>query len=72
MFARMLVWARIAAPDVATRQAHAQVCPRSLTEFLALLAFAGRQRLRLDPGFSDGGEVFACFGDRRGAVVDAA
>ena len=69
MFARMLVWARIAAPDVAARQAHAQVRPRSLAELVALLAFAGRERFRLDRGCGVGGEVFACFEDRRGAGI---
>ena len=69
MFARMLVWARIAAPDMAAHQAHAQVRPRSLAELVALLAFAGRERFRLDLGLRGGGEVFACFGDRRGAGV---
>ena len=63
MFARMLVWARIAAPDVAAGQAHAQVRPRALTELLALLAFAGRQRFRLHGGLRVGGEVFACIDD---------
>jgi hypothetical protein len=72
MFARVLVWAGIAAPDVAARQAHAQVRPRALTEFVALLAFAGCQRLRLVRGLRIGGQVFTCVGDSRGAVVDAA
>jgi hypothetical protein len=69
MFARMSMWARIAAPDVAARQAHTQVRPRTLTELVALLAFAGREWCRLDEGLRAGGEVFACFGDRRGAGV---
>jgi len=72
MFARVLMRARIAARNVATRQAHAQVRPRSLTEFVALLAFAGRELFRLDLGSSVGGKVFACFGDRCGAGVAAA
>jgi len=72
MFARMPVWARIAAPDVAACQAHAQVCPRRLAELVALLAFAACQWFRLDAGFSGGGEVFACAGDRCGAGVAAA
>ena len=69
VFARMLVWARIAAADMAARQAHAQVRPRVLTELVALLAFAGRERFRLDRGLRVGGEVFACFGDRRGVGI---
>jgi hypothetical protein len=72
MFARMLVWAGIATPDVAARQAHPQVCPRGLTELVALLAFAGREGLGLTRGLRDSGEVFTRFGDCRGAVVDAA
>jgi hypothetical protein len=72
MFARMLVWARIAAPDVAACQAHAQVRPRRLTELVALLAFAGRQWFRLDSGLRAGEQVFACFGDRRGVGIAAA
>jgi hypothetical protein len=47
MFARVLVWTRIAAADVAARQAHTQVRPRGLTEFVAPLAFAGGKRFRL-------------------------
>lgn len=72
MFARMLVWARIAAPDVAARQAHAQVRPRVLTVLVALLTFAGREQFRLVLGCGVGGEVFACFGGRCGADVAAA
>jgi hypothetical protein len=72
MFARVLMWAGIAAPDVAARQAHAQVCPRALTELVALLAFAGCQRRRLGRGLRIGGEVFACIGDRWGVGVVAA
>jgi hypothetical protein len=67
VFARVLVWAGITAPDVAARQAHAQVRPRRLTELVALLAFAGRQWLGV--GFIGGGQVFACIGDRRRAGV---
>ena len=69
MFARMLVWTRIAAPDMAAHQAHAQVRPCTLAELVALLAFAGRKWFRLDLGLRVGGEVFACFEDRRGAGV---
>jgi hypothetical protein len=72
VFARMLVRAGIATPDVAARQAHAQVCPRGLTELVALLAFARCQRIRLVRGLRIGGEVFTRIGDGRGAVVDAA
>jgi hypothetical protein len=72
MFARMLVWAGIAAPDVAARQAHAQVRPRGLSELVALLAFAGCQGFRIDRGLRVGGEVFACFGDGWGVGVTAA
>jgi hypothetical protein len=64
MFARMLVWAGIAAPHVATRQAHPQVRPRALTELVALLAFAGCERVRLDRGLRVGREVFTCIDDR--------
>ena len=71
MFDRVLMRARIAASDVAARQAHAQVRPRILTVLAALLTFAGRERLRPDPGCSVGGEVFACFGDRCGFGVAA-
>jgi hypothetical protein len=69
MFARMLMRARVAAPDVAARQAHPQVRPRLFTQRLALLAFAGRERFRLTLGSSVGGQVFACGGDRRGARI---
>jgi hypothetical protein len=72
MFDRVLMRARIAASDVAAGQAHAQVRPRILTVLVALLAFAGCERFRLDPGCSLGGEVFACLGDRRGAGITAA
>jgi hypothetical protein len=72
MFARVLMRARITAPDVAAGQAHAQMRPRVLTVLVALLAFAGRQWFRLDRGCGFGGEVFACFGDRRGADIAAA
>jgi hypothetical protein len=69
VFARMLVWAGIAAPDVTTRQAHAQVSPRRFAELLALLAFAGREGFRIALGLRIGGEVFACIGDRWGVGV---
>jgi hypothetical protein len=69
MFARMLVWTGIAAPDVAARQAHAQVRPRVLTELVALLAFAGCERVRLDRGLRVDCEVFTCIGDRYGVGV---
>jgi hypothetical protein len=72
MFARVLMWARIAAADMAAGQAHPQVRPCSLAELVALLAFARRERFRLDPGFSVGGEMLACFGDRRGGGLTAA
>ena len=72
MFARMLVWAGVAASDVAARQAHTHVRPRGLTELVALLAFAGCERLGLDLGLRVGGEVFACIGDRWGVGVVAA
>jgi hypothetical protein len=67
-----LVWARIAAANMAARQAHAQVRPRVLAVLVALLAFARRLGCGLDLGCSVGGEVFACFGDRRGAGTAAA
>ena len=72
MFARMLVRAGIAAPDMAARQAHAQVCPRVLAVLVALLAFARRERFRLNLGCGVGREVFACIGDRCGGGVAAA
>jgi hypothetical protein len=72
VFARVLMRARIAAADVPAGQAHAQVRPRLVTEFDALLAFAGCKRFRLDPGCSLGDEMFACLGDRRGACITAA
>jgi hypothetical protein len=72
MFDRMLMRARITAADVAARQAHAQVRPRSLTVLVALLTFCRRVGVRLDPGCSLGGEMFACLGDRHGAGVTAA
>ena len=72
VFARVLVRARVAAADVPAAQAHAQVRPRLVTEFDALLAFAGGKRFRLEPGFSLGGEMFACLGDRRGVGINAA
>ena len=69
MFARVLMRARITAADVAARQAHAQVRPCVLTEFVALLAFAGCERVRLDRGLRVGREVFTCIGDRWGVGV---
>jgi len=72
MFARVLVRARITAPDVAARQAHPQVRPRSLTVLVAVLTFAGREWFRFGRGYSVGGEVFACIGDRGGADIAAA
>jgi hypothetical protein len=69
MFARMLVWAGVAAPDVAARQAHAQVRPRGLTELVALLAFAGCERVRLHRGTLVGCAVFTRIGDRHGVGV---
>ena len=72
MFARMLVWAGIAAPDVAARQAHAQVCPRVFAVLVALLTFARRERFRFHLGCDVGREVFACVGDRCGGGVAAA
>jgi hypothetical protein len=69
MFARMLMRTGIAAPDVAARQAHAQVRPRALTELVALLAFAGCERVGLNRGLRVGREVFACIGDRYGVCV---
>ena len=71
MFARVLMWARVTAPDMAAGQAHPQVRPRVLTVLVALLAFAGRERFRFGPGCSGRGEVFACIGDHRGAGVAA-
>ena len=69
MFARMLMRAGVAAADMAAREAHPQVCPGGLTELVALLAFAGCQWLRLGQGTINGGEVFACSGDRWGVGV---
>lgn len=64
MFARVLMRARVTAPDVAAGQAHPQVRPRVLAVLVALLAFAGRQWFRFDRGCNGRGEVFACIGDR--------
>jgi len=72
VFARVLMGARITAPDVAAGQAHPQVRPRALTVLVALLAFARREWFRLNRGCSVGGEVFACIGDRCGADIAAA
>ena len=47
VFARVLVWARIAAADVTAGQAHPQMRPRVLTALVALLALAGGKRLGL-------------------------
>ncbi len=64
VFAGVLVWAGIAASDVPTCQAHAQVRPRVLTVFFAVLAMSRRARIRLG-GINRGFEVFACFGGLR-------
>ena len=72
MFDRVLVRARIAAADVAAGQAHPQVRPRVLAVLVALLAFAGGERFGFGPGCCGVREVFACFGDRRGAGIVAA
>lgn len=61
----VLVRTRVAASDMTAGQTHAQVCPRTLTEFLALLAFTGCEALRLD---ELGRQVLAHFGDRRGTL----
>ena len=66
MFARVLVWAGVAAADVAACQAQTQMRPRALAELRALLAFARGERLRVDGGLRVGSEVFACVGDRWG------
>ena len=71
MFARVLMRARITAPDVAAGQAHPQVRPRVLAVLVALLAFAGRERFRFGPGCGGRSEVFACIGDRHGAGIAA-
>jgi hypothetical protein len=63
MFVRVLVWARVAASDVAAGQTHTQVRPRILTELVALLAYPWRARLRV---CDIGRKVLACVGDRRG------
>jgi hypothetical protein len=69
VFARVLVWAGIAASNVAARQAHAQVRPRALPEQIAALAFAGGQRVGLRWGLRVGDQVFARIGDRRRAGI---
>jgi hypothetical protein len=69
MFARMLVWTGIAAPDMPARQAHPQVCPGGFTELVALLAFARSAGFRVALGTLMGGKVFACIGDRWGVGV---
>jgi hypothetical protein len=72
MFARVLMGAGITAPDVAAAQAHPQVRPRVLAVLVALLAFAGGEWFRFGPGCCGLGEVFACFGARRGTGIVAA
>jgi hypothetical protein len=72
MFARVLMWARVATPDVAAGQAHPQVRPRVLAVLGAFLAFAGGERFGFGPGCCGVGEVFAYLGDRRGAGIVAA
>jgi hypothetical protein len=72
MFARVLMWTRVATPDVAAGQAHPQVRPRVLAVLGALLAFARGERFGFGPGCCGVGEVFARFGDRRGAGIVAA
>jgi hypothetical protein len=58
--------ARVAAADVAAGQAHAQMRPRALAEFRALLTLARRKRF----GLNDvGREVLTRFGDRRGVRI---
>jgi hypothetical protein len=71
MFARVLMGARVTAPDVAAGQAHPQVRPRVLAVLVALLAFAWGERFRFGPGCSGRSEVFACIGDRHGAGIAA-
>ena len=71
MFARVLMGAGVTAADVATGQAHPQVCPCVLAVLVAFLAFAGGERLRFCPGCSGRSEVFACIGDRHGAGIAA-
>jgi hypothetical protein len=69
VFARVLVWAGVTTSDMAACQAQAQVRPGSLTNLVASLAFAGRERLQLIVGLRVGGEMFAGCDDRRGAGV---
>jgi hypothetical protein len=64
------VRARVAAADVAAGQTHAQMRPRVLSEFRALLAITRCQGLGFNPGsFTVGREVLACFGDRCGVRI---
>jgi hypothetical protein len=71
MFARVLMRARVATPDVAAGQAHPEVRPRVLAVLVALLAFAGGKWFRFGPGCSGRIEVFAYIGDRGGAGIAA-
>ena len=68
VFAGVLVRAGIAAADVPTCQACAQVCPGVLTVFLAILAMPRRARIGLG-GLSRGFEVFTRIGDRGGLRI---
>jgi len=64
------VRARVTAADVAAGQTHAQMRPRILAEFRALLAIARSHGLGFNPGsFTVGREVLACFWDRCGVRV---
>jgi hypothetical protein len=62
----VLMWARIAAPDVAARDAHAQVRPGILTVLGAFLTALWCGRLRL-VGLGRRGQVLARL--RRGILV---
>jgi len=68
VFAGMLVRAGIAASDVPTSQAHAQVCPGILAVLFAVLAMSRRARIGLG-GISRGVEVFTRIGDRGGLRI---
>jgi hypothetical protein len=71
VFAGVAVRAGIAAPDMTTGEAHAQVRPPVATVPFAVLAMSRSSRNRLRD-INRGLEVFACFGDRGGYCLTLA
>jgi hypothetical protein len=71
VFAGVLVRAGIAASDMPTSQAHAQVCPGVDAVLFAGLAMSRRARIGLG-GISGGIEVFTRIGDRGGLRIGLA